>query len=282
MFNNGSRRQPGRDRRAGLSGRCASSASRRSPSHSDADRFTPPDADGRRSGAARPGAGRRQLSRTSTPSSPPAGQPAPRRSIPATASSPRMSNSPSVWRRRTSSSSGRGRSIIRAFGLKHTAREIAARAACRFLPGSGSARRSRRGGGRGRAHRLSGDAEEHGRRRRHRHAALPRRGRSCASASPPCSALAAGEFRRCAASISSASSPSPATSRCRSSVTARAAWWRSASATARCSAATRRSSRKRPRPACLTRCARALHAAAAIALGRRRRLRIRRHGRIHL
>jgi urea carboxylase len=58
---------------------------------------------------------------------------------------------------------------MRAFGLKHTARALAEPRACRCCPARGCwptwKRRCR-----GRAHRLSGDAEEHGGRRRHRHA----------------------------------------------------------------------------------------------------------------
>lgn len=62
-----------------------------------------------------------------------------------------------------------------AFGLKHTARAGAGggRAAA---AGIGPAGRPGDGPGRGRADRLSGDAEKHGGRRRHRHAALRRQG----------------------------------------------------------------------------------------------------------
>ena len=64
---------------------------------------------------------------------------------------------------------------MRAFGLKHTARELAARANAPLLPGSDLHRRGRRGAEGGASHRLSRHAEEHGGRRRHRHAALPQR-----------------------------------------------------------------------------------------------------------
>ena len=59
---------------------------------------------------------------------------------------------------------------MRAFGLKHTARDLAEHNKVPLLPGSGLLERRRPRPGRGRAHRLPGDAEEHRRRRRHRHA----------------------------------------------------------------------------------------------------------------
>ena len=83
------------------------------------------------------------------------------------------------------------------------------------------------GGGRG-IRMVASDAELDRRLRAH-----PRRG-------------AAG-LRHAAWSSSSGWSPAPGTSRCRSSPTGRARRGRSACATARCSAATRRSSRSRPR-----------------------------------
>ena len=61
---------------------------------------------------------------------------------------------------------------MRDFGLKHTARELARRAGLPLLPGTellGGSAGGARGGG---DDRLSGDAEEHCRRRRHRHAPL--------------------------------------------------------------------------------------------------------------
>jgi uncharacterized protein YcgI (DUF1989 family) len=58
---------------------------------------------------------------------------------------------------------------MRAFGLKHTARELAEQAGVPLLPGSGLLADAATPGGSG-AHRLPGDAEEHRRRRRHRHA----------------------------------------------------------------------------------------------------------------
>ena len=65
---------------------------------------------------------------------------------------------------------------MRAFGLKHTAREIAdARAACRCCPAPACSRRRRTRSREAERIGYPGDAEEHGRRRRHRHARLPRR-----------------------------------------------------------------------------------------------------------
>ena len=62
---------------------------------------------------------------------------------------------------------------MRAFGLKHTARAMARECGVPLLPGTGSAGGRAGSGGGGRADRLSGDAQEHGGRRRHRHAAVP-------------------------------------------------------------------------------------------------------------
>ena len=63
---------------------------------------------------------------------------------------------------------------LRAFGLKHTAREIATsqRRAAAARHGSARRCRGRRAAGRRDPHRLSGHAEEQRGRRRHRHAAL--------------------------------------------------------------------------------------------------------------
>ena len=93
-----------------------------------------------------------------------------------------------------------------------------------------------------------GDAQGHRRRRRHRHAGLPRRRPNCADG------LRAGAARRPRRSFGSAgvflerSSSAPATSRCRSSATAPGRVVTSATATARCSAATRRCVEEAPAP----------------------------------
>ena len=94
--------------------------------------------------------------------------------------------------------------------------------------------------------RLPADAQGHRRRRRSRHPGDPRRRRADAT---PTSAPATRPPARSATTScsSSAWSPAPATSRCRSSPTATAPPGRSACATARCSGATRRSSRSRRR-----------------------------------
>ena len=144
---------------------------------------------------------------------------------------------------------------LELFGDKVAARDFAQVAG---HPGRSRQRRSarleRRGQGEGQGHRLSGDAEGLGRRRRARHArrdqaggdgrglrALPERGR--------------GRVRRSAPSSWRRSCRGRATSRSRCWPTARATSCTSSSATARCSCATRRSSRSRRRPTSTTACA---------------------------
>ena len=62
---------------------------------------------------------------------------------------------------------------MRAFGLKHTARELAAaERACRCCRGPACWRRGSGAAAEAATHRLSGHAQEHRGRRRHRHAAL--------------------------------------------------------------------------------------------------------------
>ncbi len=108
-----------------------------------------------------------------------------------------------------------------------------------LLPGSGLlADLRRRAGGSG-AHRLSGDAEEHGRRWRHRHAAV-RSADELARAFDGVRAPGHAATSATAACSSRSSWPTRATSRCSCSAMAAARWWRWASATARCSGATRR------------------------------------------
>ncbi len=65
---------------------------------------------------------------------------------------------------------------MRDFGLKHTARAIAAQGGVPLLPGTELLTGVDEAAEQARAHRLSGDAEEYGGRRRHRDAAVPRRG----------------------------------------------------------------------------------------------------------
>ena len=101
-----------------------------------------------------------------------------------------------------------------------------------------------------RAHRLSGDAEEHRRRRRHRHAPLRRRERARARPSRRSAGSARANFerrRRLPREAGRARPPRRGADLRRRRGQRR---WRSASATARCSGATRRSSRRRPRRAC--------------------------------
>ena len=109
---------------------------------------------------------------------------------------------------------------MRDFGLKHTAREIAARAGRPTPAGKRAAGRCRAGAARGRARRLSRHAEKLRRRRRHRHAARPpanpsSRRRSRTSSGWRGRTSAAAEYS------SSAMSSRHATSRCKYSATVR-------------------------------------------------------------
>ena len=154
-----------------------------------------------------------------------------------------------------------------------------------LLPGTRAARRRRRGAARGAARigypvMLKSTAGGGGIGMRRCDDAARARGAFDAVRAPRRGAISsdAGALPR------EASSRARATSRCRSSATARAAWSRSASATARCSGATRRSSRRRRRRdlppasrdalAARRRCAR--RSAVALPLGRHGRVRLRR------
>jgi urea carboxylase len=64
---------------------------------------------------------------------------------------------------------------MRVFGLKHTARALAEAHGVPLLPGTAAAGSWQAALDAAAAHRLPGDAEEHRRRRRHRHARVPRR-----------------------------------------------------------------------------------------------------------
>ena len=75
---------------------------------------------------------------------------------------------------------------------------------------------------RGRAHRLSGHAQEHGGRRRHRHAAVLERGRARARRFASVAAAGARQLQGRAASSSRSTWSTRGTSRCRSSATAAA------------------------------------------------------------
>ncbi len=114
-----------------------------------------------------------------------------------------------------------------------------AQGGCAARAGLGSRARCRACAQRGGAHRLSGDAEEHGGRRRHRAAARQFRGRTRVRRSSASSAWRATTSRT-AESSSRSTSRAGGISRCRSSATAAAASSRSASATARRSGAIRR------------------------------------------
>ena len=116
-------------------------------------------------------------------------------------------------------------------------------------------RDDRRGGEDRQGHRLSGDDEGLGRRRRQGHAPRLVTRRTCARASRRPSARASTASATTASSSRSSSS-SRATSRSRCSATSTATSSTSASANARSSAATRRWSRKRRRPSSRPKCAR--------------------------
>ena len=90
-----------------------------------------------------------------------------------------------------------------------------------LLPGSGLLDDRGRRARRGRAHRLSGDAQEHRRRRRHRHAACAATREELRRAFAPVRALARKQLRRRRRLPREATSSARATSRCRSSATAR-------------------------------------------------------------
>ena len=89
----------------------------------------------------------------------------------------------------------------------HGARAGAKRPACRCCRAPGCSTRIDEALAEADAHRLSGHAEEHRRRRRHRHAALPRRGRRCARAFDTRAAHRARPASAMRGSFSNASSP---------------------------------------------------------------------------
>ena len=110
----------------------------------------------------RPAARRRELPRSRRASSTPRARPAPRRSIPATASSARTPDfaeaCEQAGHRLHRPDAG---ADARLRPEAHRARARRSRTACRCCPARVSLDGRRRGRGRSRAHRLSGDAEEH-------------------------------------------------------------------------------------------------------------------------
>ena len=121
----------------------------------------------------------------STACSTPPARAGPTPSTPATASSPRTRTSPARARRRASSSSARARETIRAHGREDL--RPARGGGGRGAGGAGHPRAARRRGARaarGGAHRLPGDAEGRGGRRRQGHAPGARRRRRCRPRSP--------------------------------------------------------------------------------------------------
>ena len=131
-----------------------------------------------------PAAGGAELSRWSTGSSTPAARPAPRRSIPATASCPSARPSPRRWRRPASSSSARRSAAIEAMGDKIESKRLARQAGVSTVPGTLDAVADPTAALEiAREHRLSGDGQGLGRRRRQGHAHRPRRSASCSTGS---------------------------------------------------------------------------------------------------
>ena len=147
----------------------------------------------------------------------------------------------------------------------HGARAGAAGAACRCCPAPACWPIVDEALARGRAHRLPGDAQEHGGRRRHRHAPLRRRRELARGVRRRASASARAQLQATRASTSRSSSTRARHVEVQIFGDGAGACSRSASATARCSGATRRSSRRRRRRACRRRPRAALHDAARAA-----------------
>ena len=164
---------------------------------------------------------RRRATSTSNASSTPRAARVPKRFIPATASCPRTPPSPRHASAPASLSSGPRPRRLRDFGLKHTARELAQRCGLPLLPGTDLLLDLPAALAAAETHRLPGDAQEHRRRRRHRHAPLQRRAGPRAIHSPPCSAWppATSATRACS---SRNSWRARGTSKCRCSATAAA------------------------------------------------------------
>ncbi len=137
---------------------------------------------------------------------------------------------------------------MRDFGLKHRARALAERNGVPLLPGSGLLATSRgRASARPRASAIRSCSRAPRAAAASACSSCRGRGRSWPSLRTRSSGSPHKQFRSAAACSSKNTSSARGTSRCRFSATARAAWSRSASATARSSGATRRSSRRRPR-----------------------------------
>ena len=208
--------------------------------YSEADRDALPRRAGRRGGLHRPGAEPRVVPRRWTGSSPPAGDRAPRRCTLATASCPRTPR----FARRVEEEGivfiGPKHASIAAMGDKIESKKLAAKAKVNTIPGYNARDRHRRARGRDRpGHRLPGDDQGFGRRRRQGPArrlerqprprglhVVPQRGARRASATT--------------ASSSRSSSRSRATSRSRCSAMRTGTASTCGSASARSSAATRR------------------------------------------
>ena len=174
MFKQGPGRQPRRDRAAASSARSAGWGSRSVAVYSDADAGAPArrPAPTRRSPSAGAAPAESYLRRRRDPRGG-ARAPAPRPSTRGTASSAENADFAEAARRRASPSSGRPPSRCAPSASSTRRARWPTAGGVPLLAGDRPARRaSREAPGRAGAHRLPGDAQEHRRRRRHRHAPL--------------------------------------------------------------------------------------------------------------
>ena len=222
-----------------------------------------------------------------TPSSKPPWRPAPARSIRATDSSRRTPTfAAAVEAAGHRLRRPHARTDPRVRRQAHRARGRAAPPASRSSPGTGLLDSVDDALAAAARHRLSGDAQGHRRRRRHRHAGVLRRRRTPRGLRRASQRLAAGQLLLGRGVPRALRGPRPARRGAGVRRRTRAASLASATATARCSAATRRWSRRPRRPASPTTCAAQLLTSSARArglgalpVGGNRRVRLRRRPR---